>query len=79
MTPAEDVALWCALNRMIAEYWADLDEKGGQAAHQFYLLRALRHRQQQVRGTGQDPGFLCQTPPWDSHDAPSHLQCSGGW
>src|SRR5437764_660864 len=41
MTPAEDVALWCALNRMIAEYWADVDEKGAQAAHQFYLLDGL--------------------------------------
>ena len=41
MPPVEDVALWCALNRMIAEYWADVDENGGQTAHEFYLPDAL--------------------------------------
>ena len=37
MSGAEDVALWCALNQLISEYWADVDENGGQVAHEFYL------------------------------------------
>jgi hypothetical protein len=37
----DDLALWCALNRLIANYWADVDENGGQEAHQFYLPDGL--------------------------------------
>ena len=33
----DDIALWCALNRLIAEYWADVDENGAARAHEFYL------------------------------------------
>ena len=41
MPGVNDVALWCALNQMISEYWADVDENGGQVAHDFYLRNAL--------------------------------------
>lgn len=41
MTGIEDVALWCALNQMISAYWADVDENGGETAHEFYLAEAL--------------------------------------
>jgi hypothetical protein len=41
MLDSGDLALWCALNRMIAEYWADVDENGGQKAHEFYSSDGL--------------------------------------
>jgi hypothetical protein len=37
MADADDLALWCALNRFMAEYWAEVDEHAGQRAHEFYL------------------------------------------
>jgi len=41
MLNGDDVALWCALNQMVATYWADVDENGGEMAHQFYLRDGL--------------------------------------
>ena len=41
MRDSNDLALWCALNRLIADYWADVDENGGQTAHDFYLSKGL--------------------------------------
>jgi hypothetical protein len=41
MLDSGDPALWCALNRLIADYWADVDENGGQTAHEFYLPEGL--------------------------------------
>ena len=38
---SEDVALWYALNRLIATYWAEVDHNGGDRAHEFYLPDAL--------------------------------------
>jgi hypothetical protein len=32
----DDLALWCALNRLIADYWADVDKNGGEEAHKYY-------------------------------------------
>ncbi len=37
MMDGDDLALWFALNRLMAEYWADVDENGGLDAHEFYL------------------------------------------
>src|ERR1700722_16418549 len=37
MSDDDDLALWCALNRLIADYWAEVDENGGREAHAFYL------------------------------------------
>ena len=37
----EELVLWCALNRLIANYWADVDEEGGRRAHEFYLPDGL--------------------------------------
>jgi hypothetical protein len=37
----DDLALWCALNRLVADYWADVDENGGKQAHEFYLPDGL--------------------------------------
>ena len=41
MLDSSDLALWCALNRLIVDYWADVDENGGQTAHDFYLPNGL--------------------------------------
>ncbi|HEY1798407.1 MAG TPA: nuclear transport factor 2 family protein [Stellaceae bacterium] len=37
MADRGDLALWHALNELIADYWADVDEKAGQEAHLFYV------------------------------------------
>ena len=37
----EDLALWYALNRLMTNYWADVDHNGGNEAHEFYLPDAL--------------------------------------
>ena len=36
MPEGDDLALWCALNEVMASYWADVDENGGSRAHEFY-------------------------------------------
>jgi hypothetical protein len=37
----EDLALWPALNQLMANYWADVDHNGGNRAHEFYVPEAL--------------------------------------
>ena len=37
----DDVGLWYALNRLLSDYWADVDQHGGSLAHEFYLPNAL--------------------------------------
>jgi hypothetical protein len=37
----DDLALWCALNRLMVDYWSDVDENGGLRAHEFYLPDAV--------------------------------------
>jgi hypothetical protein len=37
MSDDDDLALWSALNRLMANYWAEVDENGGLRAHEFYL------------------------------------------
>jgi SnoaL-like domain len=41
MLDTNDLALWYALNRLMANYWADVDHNGGTRAHEFYLPEAL--------------------------------------
>jgi SnoaL-like domain len=41
MLDSGELALWCSLNRVMADYWADVDENGGQEAHEFYLPDGL--------------------------------------
>lgn len=41
MTEGGEVALWCALNRLMVDYWAEVDENGGHRAHEFYLPDAV--------------------------------------
>jgi hypothetical protein len=41
MVESDDLALWCALSRLVASYWADVDENGGQEAHEFYVADGL--------------------------------------
>src|ERR1700690_1544215 len=41
MLDGDDLALWCALNRLMATYWSDVDENGGLQAHEFYLPEGL--------------------------------------
>ena len=37
----DNVALWCALSGLMADYWAEVDEHGGREAHAFYLPDAV--------------------------------------
>jgi hypothetical protein len=41
MLDTDDLALWYALNRLMTNYWADVDGNGGNQAHEFYLPDAL--------------------------------------
>src|SRR2546421_738533 len=41
MLDTDDLALWYALNRLMTNYWADVDHNGGSRAHEFYLPEAL--------------------------------------
>ena len=41
MLDGDDLALWCALNRLMATYWSDVDENGGLQAHEFYLPEGI--------------------------------------
>jgi len=41
MTDTDDLALWYALNRLMINYWADVDHNGGSQAHEFYLPEAV--------------------------------------
>jgi hypothetical protein len=36
-----DMALWFALNRLIIDYWAEVDQNRGAGAHEFYLPDAI--------------------------------------
>lgn len=36
MADGNELALWYALNRLMADYWADVDDNGGRRAHEFY-------------------------------------------
>ena len=38
---ADDPGLWYELNRLMINYWADVDNNGGDRAHEFYLPNAL--------------------------------------
>jgi hypothetical protein len=41
MLDTDDLTLWYALNRLMINYWADVDHNGGTQAHEFYLPAAL--------------------------------------
>jgi hypothetical protein len=41
MLDLDEPALWYALNRLMADYWDDVDHNGGNHAHEFYLPDAL--------------------------------------
>ena len=41
MLDTDDLALWYALNRLMINYWAEVDDNGGVQAHEFYLPDAL--------------------------------------
>jgi hypothetical protein len=41
MLDTDDLALWHALNRLMTNYWAEVDHNGGNQAHEFYLPDAL--------------------------------------
>ena len=36
MLDTDDLALWYALNRLMTNYWDDVDSNGGAEAHEFY-------------------------------------------
>ncbi len=41
MHETDELALWYALNRLLANYWAEVDQSNGNRAHEFYLPDAL--------------------------------------
>jgi hypothetical protein len=41
MPDTDDLTLWYTLNRLMINYWADVDNNGGNQAHEFYLPDAL--------------------------------------
>jgi SnoaL-like domain len=41
MLDTDDLALWYAINRLITNYWADVDDNGGSTAHEFYEPEAV--------------------------------------
>src|ERR1700732_4387453 len=41
MLDTDDLALWYTLNRLMTNYWAEVDSNGGAQAHEFYLPDAL--------------------------------------
>jgi hypothetical protein len=41
LADTDDLELWYALNRLMTNYWADVDGNGGNQAHEFYLTDAL--------------------------------------
>jgi hypothetical protein len=41
MPDSENGALWHALNRLIMNYWAEVDYNAGEKAHEFYVPDAL--------------------------------------
>jgi hypothetical protein len=41
LADTDDLALWYALNRLMTNYWADVDGNSGSQAHEFYLSDAL--------------------------------------
>ena len=41
MEDRDEIALWYALNRLMIDYWSDVDDNAGERAHRFYLPDAL--------------------------------------
>jgi hypothetical protein len=41
MPNADEAALWYALNRLLSDYWDDVDRNAGKRAHEYYLTDAL--------------------------------------
>jgi len=41
MLDTDDLMLWYSINRLITNYWADVDNNGGSEAHEFYLPEAV--------------------------------------
>jgi SnoaL-like domain len=41
MPDTDDLALWYALNRLMTNYWAEVDNNSGSQAHEFYLPDGL--------------------------------------
>jgi hypothetical protein len=37
----DELLLWYALHHLIMDYWAEVDDNGGQRAHEFYLADGL--------------------------------------
>jgi hypothetical protein len=41
MLDTDDLALWYALNRLLANYWGEVDDNSGSQAHDFYVPEAV--------------------------------------
>jgi hypothetical protein len=41
MVESDELALWHTLSRLMADFWADVDENGGQRAHEFYVREGI--------------------------------------
>ncbi len=68
MLDTDDLALWYALNRLMTNYWAEVDQNGGNQAHEFYLPEALYAvGDNRFEGVEQDPRLLCPAPAARQH------------
>jgi len=78
MLDGEDLALWCALNRLMANYWADVDQNGGRQAHEFYLPEGLYTiGNNRFEGREKIEAFYTRRRSGTRDDASSHMQSSG--
>ena len=69
-----NLALWCALNQLLADYWADVDQNDGHQAHDFYLpdgLYAIGNNR--FEGKGKDRNLLHPTPERHHYDASPNI------
>ena len=78
MLDSNDLALWCALNRLISNYWADVDENGGHTAHEFYVPEGLYAiGNNRFEGQEQIQAFYARRRYGTRDDTSSRKQCSG--
>jgi hypothetical protein len=68
MADTDDLTLWYALNRLMTNYWADLDVNGGSQAHEFYLPDPLY-----AVGNNRSRGWIRSAPSMTGAGRPAPL------
>jgi hypothetical protein len=79
MLDSDDPALWYAINRLITNYWADVDDNGGSQAHEFYEPAAVYTvGANRFEGADKDPRLLYPAPATvEDHHASPYRQSKG--